>query len=108
MKYFDIFSSSTSISSKYKGSMKYDNKIVRQQEEWRYSVKFSWPQVQAIKSKAGKVFFSFLDALAASISWFEVVSQWVGDSPFSLFLQLAHLRVFQSYFGYDPINFVSI
>ena len=33
MKYVDIFSSSTSISSKYKGSMKYDNKIVRQQEE---------------------------------------------------------------------------
>ena len=33
MKYVDIFSSSTSISSRYKGSKKYDNKIVRQQEE---------------------------------------------------------------------------
>ena len=59
MKYVDIFSSSTSISSKYKGSMKYDNKTVRQQEEWRYSLKFSWAQVQAIKSNAGEVVFSF-------------------------------------------------
>ena len=52
-----IFSSSTSISSKYKGSMKYDNKIVRQQEEWRYSVKISWPQVQAIKHTSYLSFF---------------------------------------------------
>ena len=51
-----------------------------------------------------KIYVSFLDIFScgtfskiifrcASISWFEVVSQW-----FILFLQLAHLRVFQIFF----------
>ena len=60
-----------------------------------YNIKFNRLTCPAVNKAISNMFHSWFFIRCASISWFQVVSEWV-----SYRFQLAHLRVFQIIFVY--------